>query len=426
MYEAVSTNTVRPSRRSIIGIVLGHFVEWYDYGIYGYLSVQLSHSFFPSGSPTASLLATFAGFAVAFLMRPLGAIVFGPLGDRIGRRPVLAIVILLMAVATGGLGLIPDYNSIGVFAPILLVTARLLQGFSAGGEAGGGVAFLLEHASSGRRALTVSWGMLATVAAHAAAAAVALGLAAVLSTGAMGSWGWRLPFLAGGVIGLIGLYVRLRLQETPEFERLREQQRVAKSPLRETLRDEWQSILRVFGITIVQFISYFLILIYTTTYLEQQVGRSSSFALLVTLVILVATMAMVPISGGLADRYGRKPVLVSSSIGLAVLTYPLFVLLGADSDIVVVLSAVLLGLLTGGFLGTVNAATGELFETRVRYGGYSIGYNLTGMVIGGPAPLIVTFLISATGFGLMPALYVVAAALVSLGVVLGTRFRSGS
>jgi MHS family proline/betaine transporter-like MFS transporter len=410
----VEASTVR---RAIAGAAIGNCVEWFDFAVYGYLAATLGAVFFPSEDPTVSLLASFAVFGVAFLVRPLGGFFFGPLGDRIGRQRVLAAVILLMSFATFVIGILPGYAAIGVLAPVLLVLARCLQGFSAGGEFGGGAAFMAEYSSDGRRGLGTSWLQFSTLIGFVLGSGSVLLLTSVLSEEALTDWGWRIPFLVAGPLGAVGLYIRLRLEDTPEFRALERAGEVAAAPFRETVTQNWGPILRVMGITAVQWVGFYMVLTYMQTYFTGQLGFSAPGASLSTLLTLLVAMVLIPPLGALSDRVGRRPVLMAACAGFVVLTYPLFLLMNTGSAVAAVAAHMTLGAILAVFLSTTMAALTELFATRVRYGGLSIGYNVNGALLGGTAPLFATYLVSTTGSPLAPAFYLMVAAAVTLVVV---------
>ena len=398
-------------RRAIVGASVGNTVEWFDFAVYGYLAVTLGAVFFPSEDPTISLLSSFAVFGVAFVMRPLGGLFFGPLGDRIGRQRTLATVIILMSVSTFVIALLPGYATIGIWAPILLVAARLLQGFSAGGEFGGASAFIAEYSPDNRRGFLVSWLEFSTLIGFILGSTSVLVLSSVLSEDALTSWGWRIPFLLAGPLGLIGLYIRLRLDDTPEFRALESAGEVSRSPFRETLTQNWQPILQVAGLVIIQNAGFYIVLTYMQTYITEQLGFSTTSASLSTVLTLLVGMVLIPPLGALSDRVGRKPVLMASCVGFVVLTYPLFLLLNAGNLAGAIAAHVALGALLAVYLSTTIAALTELFPTRVRYGGFSIGYNVSVAIFGGAAPFLATYLISVTGNPLSPAFYLIAAAI---------------
>jgi MFS transporter, MHS family, proline/betaine transporter len=401
-------------RRAMLGASVGNCVEWFDFAVYGYLAATLGAVFFPSEDPTISLLSSFAVFGVAFFMRPLGGFFFGPLGDRIGRQRTLAAVIILMSASTFVIAFLPGYAAIGIWAPILLVAARLLQGFSVGGEFGGASAFLAEYSPDERRGYLVSWIEFSAVGGFFLGSASVLLLTATIGEDALGSWGWRIPFLLAGPLGLIGLYIRLRVEDTPEFRALERSGEVSGSPFRETITQNWRPILQVIGLVIIQNAGFYIVLTYMPTYFSEQLGFSSTASSLSSVFTLLLAMALIPPLGALSDRVGRKPLLAASCVGFALLSYPLFLLMNQGNLVGAVLSHVALGALLAVFLSTTIAALAELFPTRVRYGGFSIGYNISVAIFGGAAPFFATYLISLTGNPLSPAFYLIAAAVASL------------
>jgi len=401
-------------RRAAVGASVGNCVEWFDFAVYGYLAATLGAVFFPSEDPTVSLLSSFAVFGVAFFMRPLGGFFFGPLGDRIGRQSTLATVIVLMSVSTLVVGFLPGYAAIGIWAPILLVAARCLQGFSVGGEFGGASAFLAEYSPNARRGFMTSWIEFSSVGGFLLGSASVLLLTFAIGEEALGAWGWRIPFLLAGPLGLIGLYIRLRLEDTPEFRALENAGEVSGSPFRETLTQNWKPIVQVVGLVIIQNAGFYIVLTYMPTYFSEELGFSSTSASLSSVLTLLFAMALIPPLGALSDRTGRKPVLMVSCVGFVLLSYPLFLLMNGGSLAGAVLAHVALGALLAVFLSATIAALTELFPTRVRYGGFSIGYNISVAIFGGAAPFLATFLISVTGNPLSPAFYLIAAGVASL------------
>jgi MFS transporter, MHS family, proline/betaine transporter len=424
--RAVPQVEERTLRRAIFGASVGNTVEWFDFATYNFLAVTLAAVFFPPGDPTAALLSTFAIFAAAFFMRPLGGLFFGPLGDKIGRQRVLATVIILMSLSTFVIGLLPPYATIGVWAPLLLVIARCLQGFSAGGEFGGASTFLAEYSPDDRRGFLVSWLEFSTLIGFVLGSVLVLCLSTALSEDALISWGWRIPFLLAGPLGIVGLYIRLRLEDTPEFKALQETGEVSRSPFKETLVENWKQILQVGGLVIIQNIGFYVVLSYMTTYFQDPLGFSPTAASLSTTITLLVGMALIPPLGALSDRVGRKPLLLASCIGYAVLTYPLFLLLNTGNLFAAIVAHVALGALLAVFISTSIAALTELFPTRVRYGGFSIGYNFSVAIFGGSSPYLAQYLVSTTGNPLSPAFIVISGAVATLLVILTVRETAGT
>lgn len=405
-------------RRAVTAATVGNITEWYDYTTYAYLAVTLGAVFFPSDDPTVSLLLSFGAFAVSFLVRPFGALFFGPLGDKIGRQRMLVFTILLMASATFVAGLLPAYNTVGILAPILLLLVRLVQGFSAGGEYGGASTFTAEYAPDDRRGFWTSFMEFGSLAGFLLASGIVTLLTLVLSEDAMTSWGWRMPFLVAGPLGCVGLYIRLKLEDTPNFRFLERTEEVSQTPLRETLTQHWRQVLLAMGILIYSSIGAYLLLTYMPSYFSEALDLGGASSQLIVFVAIAFVMVLIPFAGILSDRVGRKPMLIGASVGFALFTYPAFWLMSLGTW-----STALAGLLIIAFcqiliLGTTPSALPALFPTRVRCGGFAIGYNLAFGIFGGTAPLVATYLVSATGSNFAPAFYLIGAALVSFVPIL--------
>ncbi|MGV0853785.1 MFS transporter [Mycolicibacterium phlei] len=412
-------------RRAVTGASIGNAVEWFDFAIYGFLATFIAAKFFPAGNDTAALLNTFAIFAAAFFMRPLGGFVFGPLGDRIGRQRVLALVILLMSAATVLIGLLPTYASIGVAAPLLLLFLRCLQGFSAGGEYGGGAVYLAEFSDERRRGMTITFMAWSGVVGFLLGSVTVTLLQALLPAAAMDSYGWRIPFLIAGPLGLVGLYIRLRLDDTPQFAELSRSDQVAESPLREAVTTSWRPILQVIGLFIVFNIGYYVVFTFLPTYFIKtlEFSKTDSFVS-ITLASLVALVLILPFAA-LSDRIGRRPMLIAGAVGFIVFGYPLFLLLNSGSLAGAIAAHCGLAVIESIYISVAVSAGVELFATRVRYSGFSIGYNVCVAAFGGTTPYVVTWLTARTGDNLAPSWYLVAAAVVSLVTVLTLRESAG-
>ena len=408
-------------RRAVRGAAIGNTVEWFDFAIYGFLATYIAEKFFPSGDETAALLNTFAIFAAAFFMRPLGGFFFGPLGDRIGRQKVLALVILLMSGSTFAIGLVPSYDTIGVSAPLLLLFLRCLQGFSAGGEYGSGACFLAEYASDKHRGFVVSFLVWSVVVGFLLGSLTVTGLETVLSEGAMDSYGWRIPFLIAGVLGAVGLYIRLRLGDTPEFEALRDEGEVASSPLKEAVTTSWRPILQIAGLVVIHNVGFYIVFTFLPSYFTKTLGFTKTDAFVSITVASLVALILIPPLGALSDRIGRKPLLIAGSLAFAVFAYPLFLMLNTGSLAAAIAAHAGLAAIESVFVCASLAAGAELFATRVRSSGYSIGYNVSVALFGGTAPYVATWLVARTGNDLAPAYYVIVAALVTLITVLTMR-----
>jgi len=406
-------STPQQARRAILAAVIGNVLEWYDFAVYAYMATIIARKFFPAQEEITSLLSAFAAFGVGFAVRPLGGIVIGRLGDVRGRKTALVLTIVLMAIGTVMIGCVPTYESIGVAAPVLILIARLLQGFSAGGEWGGATAFIVEWAPSERRGLygslqqsSVAFGLLL-------GSAIAAVVSTVLSADAVDAWAWRIPFLLGGLLAPIGLYMRSNIEETPAFTRLAEQPRVAAGSL-----SALRLAARAFGFTILWTVSYYIVLSYMPTFLQKQVGLPRTQALWTTTAGLLLLVLAAPLLGWCSDRIGRKPLLLAACVGFLLLPYPLFSILLSQPSLGTVISVqLILALTIAVFSGPGPAAIAEIFPTAVRSTWMSSGYSVAVAVFGGFAPFIATWLIARTGNPVSPSFYVMAAAAVSMAVI---------
>ncbi|MDV6263969.1 MFS transporter [Rhodococcoides yunnanense] len=405
------------SRKSSIAGAVGNFIEWFDYSIYGFMAVTISAVFFDKSNPTAALLATFGVFALPVITRPLGGIVFARFGDRIGRKRTLAIVLILMSLSSASIGMIPSYDSIGVLAPVLLVIARIVQGFSAGGEYAGGAALIAESAPASRRGYLVSWMPSSTGMGLLAGSVFSFALAQALPPEQLADWGWRIGFLLALPLGLIGLYIRLRLEETVAFQQLVEDDNVASSPLRETIREHGRNVLRVTGIALGQTVCYYVVLVYTPTFLRTELDYTPSDSLITTSIAIAAYVLTIPLAGNISDRIGRKPLMFIGSIGMLVIIFPTFFLIPTSGlALIAVLQVAVGGIALGLYTGPLVCTWVELFPTRVRYSGVSLGFNLA-VIASVSSPFILTWLIDVTGSDLMPAVYVFIAVAISLATL---------
>jgi MFS transporter, MHS family, proline/betaine transporter len=401
-------------RRAIAACAIGNATEWFDYTTYGFLAIILGGVFFPSENPTVSLLSSFAVFGAAFVARPLGGFFFGPLGDKFGRQRILATTILLMAGATFAAGLLPGYAAVGIWAPILLVFLRLLQGFSAGGEYGGASTFMAEFAPDDRRGFWTSWLEFGSLTGYFMGAGLATLLTVTLSDGVMSSWGWRIPFLIAGPLGVIGLYLRLKLQDTPVFTALEEAGEVEESPLRDTLVYAWRPMLLLAGISMITNVGNYILLTYMVNYLQNNLNVGSTTALLVTFIAIVFMMAVIWRVGSLSDRFGRKTMLIAGSVGFIVFSLPAFWLISLGNWITTLLGMLMLALCLVLILGTIPSTLPALFPTEVRYTGFAISYNISVAAFGGTAPFVAGYLADVTGSNYAPAFYLMGIAVVAL------------
>lgn len=400
-------------RRTIVAVAIGNFVEWFDYSLYAIFAGIIAAVFFPSDNELTSLLTTFAVFGVAIVARPAGALLFGHLGDRVGRSRTLSTVILLMSVSTAVTGLLPSHAAAGVFAPVSLVVLRVIQGFAAGGEYGGAASYVLEAAPPKRR------GLYASIAIWTQLLAVAVGLltgtllSQSLTADQLSSWGWRLPFLLALPLGAVGLYMRRKLEDPALFTAASESGGVHSAPLVVLLRNHGRDLLKVVGLVVYGTSGAYLLLYlpaYSQTILDVAPGTSFGAALAA---ILAATVS-VPVCAAVSDRVGRRPCLLVTSLTAAVLMYPAFVLLQGGTTSYLAAHLVI-GLAVGSFAGPMSAAIAEAFPTALRYSGLSVGYGVATSVFGGMTPLALTALLGATDNQLAPAWFFITTALISFG-----------
>ena len=410
--------------RVIAAAVFGNALEWYDFTVYAFLAPIIGRQFFPRSTDTVALLATFAVFGIGFVARPLGGVLIGFVGDRAGRKPALLLTIMLMAIGTVAIGLLPGFASIGIVAPVLLVLARAFQGFSAGGEWGSSASFLVEWAPTVKRGLIGSCHTGSIFIGQLVGTGVAASLSTLLGSAAMESWGWRVPFLLGALIGPLGLLARRRIDETPVFRKIAQvhphgaSATVARMPL--------DTMMFAFCFVAVQSVAIYVFLSYFPTFLQRNLGWTASLSLWSTALATVATGISVVGSGFISDRIGRKPPLLFSCIVFLVLSYPLvWLMLHAHSVTLAIAVQVLLSANCGLFIGSMTTALVEMFPTRRRLTGLNTAYNLASMVFGGFAPFIATGLISLTGRPIAVTYYVILGALVSLPAVLLFRETAG-
>ncbi|QWF81245.1 MFS transporter [Amycolatopsis sp. CA-230715] len=409
-------------RRAVAGSAMGNCIEWYDFGVFGFMPAILGQVFFNAASTSEGALATFAVLAITFVVRPFGSFVFGPLGDRIGRQKVLALTIMLMSGTTFLIGLLPSYATIGPAAAVILVLLRAIQGFSAGGEYGGAATFIAEYAPDRKRGFWGSWLEFGTVLGFAMGAGFVTLFTVLFGEAAMLDWGWRLPFLIAGPLGLVGLYLRTKLEDTPLFVELAKKQKVEKAPLKTLLTKHWSSILHLVGIVVLLNIADYMVITYMETYLKDVVGFGGNTPLLIMLATMVGVLLLIVPMGSLSDRIGRKPILITCVVSFLALPIPAFSLMRASGDdknaLQLTLGVVMIAVPLVMILSVVASTLPAMFPTQERYGGFSIGYSVSTAAFGGTAPYIVSSLVDGTGNTLWPAYYLMAAAAVAAVPVL--------
>lgn len=415
----MSMATPRPSgptmaRKALVAASIGNFVEWYDFAVYGYSAAVIATTFFPEGNETTGLLGALAIFGVTFLLRPVGGIVLGRFGDRIGRRPVLSLTVLLMGLATALMGLLPSYTSIGIAAPLLLLLLRLAQGFFAGGEFSGASTYLVEYAPAHRRGLWATLSMATGVFPFAMCGLVVFGVSASMSPAAYGSYGWRLPFLFALPLAVAGLYLRLKIDETPEFRAVQETGTVPRSPMRTLLRHHRRALLLVLAIASLNAVGSYTVTSYMPTFLTTQAHLPKATALIASSIAVAILAVLLPVAGSIGDRVGRRPVIVFGTIGVVALAVPGYLLAGQGSVATALIGQVLMIVPLTGIAAVLGPSMCELFPTQVRYSGSALGYNVAYALFGGTAPFVAQSLISGTKMQIAPAFYLVAFGLVCL------------
>jgi MHS family proline/betaine transporter-like MFS transporter len=410
------------SRKAVGAAVMGNLLEWYDFAIYGYLATIIARNFFPQGDETTALLSAFATFGVGFVMRPLGGIVIGRLGDVRGRKTALMLTIFMMAFGTVLIGLIPTYDSIGLWAPALLVVARLVQGFATGGEWGSSTAFIVEWAPKDKRGLYGSFQQSSLAAGLLLGSGIAALFSTVLTPDDMESWGWRIPFLLGGILAPVGIYMRRNIDETPAFRKAQSEVTHKTATHKEVAHTAAPSPLalagKAFGFTVLWTSAYYMMLAYMPTFTQVYVGLTRSEALWSNTLGLLVLVLVIPFAGALSDRIGRKPLLITCCLSFMLLTHLLFDTILAQGSLAVVIGVqVLFALMIASFSGPGPAAISEIFPTRLRTTWMSAGYSLAVAIFGGFAPFIATWLIARTGSPLSPTWYVISAAVISTLVI---------
>ncbi|SAK92911.1 general substrate transporter [Caballeronia calidae] len=399
-----------PLKRAMAASAIGNATEWFDYGIYSYGLTYISAALFPGSTAQATLFAL-ATFAISFLVRPLGGLFWGPLGDRLGRKHVLALTIIIMSVATLLVGLLPSYASIGIWAPVALVVLRMIQGFSTGGEYGGAATFMAEYAPDHKRGFCGSFLEFGTLAGFSLGAFLMLGCSVLLGNDAMHAWGWRLPFLVAAPLGLIGLYLRSKMEDTPVFRECAEaaeREHHTGVPLRQLFANYWKPLLQLGGLVVALNVVNYVLLAYMPTFMKKELGMSDNLSLLLPLIGMLSMMVLLPFAGALSDRIGRKKVWWLSLVGIFVAAVPMFSLMSHGIAGALIGLAVL-GLLYVPQLASISAMFPAMFPTQARYAGMAIAYNLSTSIFGGTAPMVTDWLIGRTGSTLVPAYYMMAA-----------------
>jgi MHS family proline/betaine transporter-like MFS transporter len=405
-FAAIPASQLTPKPLQIAAAVIGNALEWYDFIVFGFFAVVIARLFFPNDSPYASMLLTTATFGVGFFMRPVGGILLGIYSDYKGRKAALLLIISLMTMAIAMIAFAPTYAAIGVAAPMIIVLARLMQGLATGGEFASATVFLIESAPSHRRGFYGSWQMVGQGLAVLTGALLGALVTRSLSPDALDSWGWRIPFLFGLIIGPVGLYIRRHLEETAAFLDTRAAP-MKKLSLGPTFASHLKEALACVGIVTNGTIAFYVILLYMPTFARTQLHLPLDDAFIAQSISLVCMIALIPLFGALSDHVGRKPIMIGSLVLFLGLAYPLFYWVHENPTFInLMLMQIVLCSVLGAFYGPLSTALAEQFPARTRSTGLGVAYNIAVMVFGGFAQFFVTWLIDATGSPIAPAFYV--------------------
>ncbi|MEP3048274.1 MAG: MFS transporter [Roseibium sp.] len=409
--EAANTST-----RKIVAGTVGNTLEWYDFAVYGYLAPIIAHQFFPSSSPTVSLISTFGVFAAGFLMRPIGSLFLGHIADKLGRSRALLLSVALMAIPTTLIAFLPTYDSIGIWAPVALTFLRLLQGLSVGGEYTGSSVYLYEIAPKDRRCFVVSWALVGAVFGVLLGSGVAALATSLLPADDLSSWGWRIPFAFGLLVGLMGFVIRSSNKADPTDLPPSPNDPVAV-PVAEVVKHHSPALMRTIACNILNGVGFYLTFVYLTTYLVDYSKLTQSSALTINTGVMIVFMLLLPGLGYAADKVGRKPLLLLGSGGVAILGYPMFWMLHHHDPVYVIAGQIGLSVVLACYFAPLMSTMIAQFPRSIRVTGYSIGYNIPLAIFGGTSPLIATYLIDKTHHQLAPAFYLVAAGILAFVVV---------
>jgi metabolite-proton symporter len=418
------------NRGSIAKVVsaslIGTTIEWYDFFLYtSAAALVFGKLFFPSNDPLTGTLLAFLTYAVGFLARPVGGLVFGHFGDRVGRKKLLVLSLLLMGGSTCAMGVLPTYAAVGALAPILLTLLRLVQGFALGGEWGGAVLIVSEHGDDKRRGFWASWPQCGAPGGNLLATAVLAVLAATQSDEAFLSWGWRVPFLLSGVLVVIGLWIRLAVSESPVFLAAQKNHKTTHAPVVEVFRKSWRAVLITIGSRMAENVSYYVITAFILVYVTTGLSLPKSAGLNAVLIGSAVHFVSIPLWGILSDRIGRRPVYLFGAIGMAVWSFVFFAMLDTKNSGVIILAATVGLVLHGAMYGPQAAFFSEQFPTQVRYTGLSVGGQLSSIAAGAVAPLVAVTLFREFGSTIPVSLYVVAMCVLTVIALLAARETKG-
>jgi MHS family proline/betaine transporter-like MFS transporter len=413
-------------KKVVASTMLGNGLEWYDYALYGTFTALISKHFFPAGNDAVALIATFGIFAIGFLMRPLGAMMFGYIGDKYGRKNALSLSILMMAIPTACIGLLPTYAMIGIYAPILLTLIRLVQGVAIGGEFGGSIVYLVEHAKPANKNRIGSLSMISMLIGLLFGTIISTVLAKIMSPEDFDMYGWRIPFILGFFIGLVGLYIRTKLNESPVFIEAQEAGHVSETPISETFKNNYKEVLLGVGLYLAVTIPFYIQTVFMPSFMVKFMHFSSADSLTIYTSVLFVMMICAPISAFWCDTKNRERLMKIVTVCYLLFAIPYVYLLDYKTFTFALISQIAFGSIIAFYIAPIPTLVTELFPARTRYTGMSLSCNLAAAIFGGTSPMLITALITGTGSNYPIAIYVMIAALVSMLCVWEVKRRRDS
>lgn len=409
-------------RKAITAASLGNAMEWFDFGVYGFVAYALGKVFFPGADPSVQMVAALATFSVPFLIRPLGGLFFGMLGDKYGRQKILAITIVIMSISTFCIGLIPSYDTIGIWAPILLLICKMAQGFSVGGEYTGASIFVAEYSPDRKRGFMGSWLDFGSIAGFVLGAGVVVLISTIVGEANFLDWGWRIPFFIALPLGIIGLYLRHALEETPAFQqhvdKLEQGDREGlqdgpKVSFKEIATKHWRSLLTCIGLVIATNVTYYMLLTYMPSYLSHNLHYSEDHGVLIIIAIMIGMLFVQPVMGLLSDRFGRRPFVLLGSVALFVLAIPAFILINSNVIGLIFAGLLMLAVILNCFTGVMASTLPAMFPTHIRYSALAAAFNIS-VLVAGLTPTLAAWLVESSQNLMMPAYYLMVVAVVGL------------
>lgn len=409
-------------RKAITAASLGNAMEWFDFGVYGFVAYALGQVFFPGADPGVQMIAALGTFSVPFLIRPLGGLFFGRLGDKYGRQKILSITIIIMSVSTFCIGLIPSYASIGIWAPILLLLCKMAQGFSVGGEYTGASIFVAEYSPDRKRGFMGSWLDFGSIIGFVTGAGLVVLISAVIGEAKFLEWGWRIPFFVALPLGLIGIYLRNALEETPAFQqhvdKLEQGDRegLAEGPkvsFKEIATKHWRSLLACIGLVLSTNVTYYMLLTYMPSYLSHNLGYAENHGVLIIIAIMIGMLFVQPVMGLMSDKFGRRPFVIIGSVALLLLAIPCFMLINSDVTGLIFGGLLMLAVILNCFTGVMASSLPAMFPTHIRYSALASAFNIS-ILVAGLTPTLAAWLVETTSNLYMPAYYLMIVAVVGL------------